>query len=220
MDTAAAKKSLRAAILSRLRAKADAQRAADSAALRALLSPILAEMEQQAGRPLCVALYAALPHEVNLLPLLQEHPQHCYAFPRCLPGRQMSFHCVSQPSVELTPGAMGILTPLPGLPLMEPERVDLLLVPGVAFTERGERLGYGGGFYDNFIPRCRRARVLALAFAEQLVETLPTEAHDLRVPQLMVAAATSTAPSQQAAHPARQVPPCGANPPPGPFPAA
>ncbi len=186
MDTvAAAKQRLRATILSWLRARTSAQRVADSAALRALLFPILAEEEHARGHALNIALYAALPHEVDLLPLLKEHPRHSYAFPRCHKGRQMSFHVVNCPERELSPGAMNILTPLPQLPVMEPESIDLLLVPGVAFTSNGERLGYGGGFYDTFIPRCVNARLLALAFAEQMVESIPTESHDLRLPLVL-----------------------------------
>ncbi len=185
MDRVAAKKSLRATVLSRLKARASAQRAADSAALRALVSSVLAEMESSLSRPLHVALYAALPHEVDLLPLLREHPQHCYAFPRCQHQRQMSFHVVRAPEEELRPGAMGILTPLPHLRAMEPEEIDLMLVPGVAFTKQGERLGYGGGFYDTIMPRCPQARLLAVAFAEQVVEQLPTEEHDIRLPQVL-----------------------------------
>ncbi len=176
---------LRTAVLTRLRAIPAARRVAGSAALRALLRPILMEMEAACGRPLRVALYAALPHEVDLLPLLQEYPQHCYAFPRCGRGRQMRFLCVSSPATELQPGAMDIPAPLPHLPEMPPESIDLLLVPGVAFTASGERLGYGGGFYDTFIPRCPQARLAALAFAEQMVEALPTEEHDVRLPLVL-----------------------------------
>ncbi len=176
---------IRAAVLSRLRVRTGAQCAADSAALRARLAPLLAQMEHALARPLNVALYAALPHEVDLLPLLQEHPQHRYAFPRCHSGRRMSFHVVSSPADELRPGAMGILTPLPHLPEMPPQSIDLLLVPGVAFTAEGARLGYGGGYYDTFIPRCPQARLLALAYEEQMVESLPTEPHDIRLPQLI-----------------------------------
>ncbi len=185
MDAVAAKKRLRATVLARLRARHSAQCAADSAALRARLFPILAEMERELGRPLNIALYAALPHEVDLLPLLREHPQHRYAFPRCHAGRQMSFHYVTSPEKELAAGALGIRTPRALLPRLAPAEVDMLLVPGVAFTAHGERLGYGGGFYDTFIPRCPQARLLALAFAEQMVPAIPREEHDILLPQVI-----------------------------------
>jgi 5-formyltetrahydrofolate cyclo-ligase len=80
---------------------------------------------------------------------------------------------------------MGILAPAPHTEYVEPEEIDLLVVPGVAFTRDGKRMGYGGGYYDRFIPLCTNARIMALAFREQLVDTLPTEEHDLPIPELI-----------------------------------
>ncbi len=173
------KAALRSAVLSRLRAKSAAQRDAESAWLRAKLAPLLE------GEPQRVALYAPLPHEVDLLPLLHEYPQHLCAFPRCLPGRRLAFHRVCKPAEELIPGAMGILAPRSSLPLFAPEELDLVIVPGVAFTEAGARLGYGGGYYDRFLPHCVHATLTALAFAEQILPELPTEAHDLTLPRII-----------------------------------
>ncbi len=195
MEAAQPKAECRQAVLARLRAMNSAQRAEQSAALRALLLPLMQEMEGRLARPLCIALYAPLPHEVNLLPLLREHPQHRYAFPRCLPGRQLAFHVVSSPAEDLEAGAHGTLAPRAALPCVEPQELDLLIVPGVAFTPAGERLGYGGGYYDRFLPRCPQARVLALAFAEQMVEWLPTEAHDRRLPLVIQPATRAVNPS-------------------------
>ncbi|MGN0867924.1 MAG: 5-formyltetrahydrofolate cyclo-ligase [Akkermansia sp.] len=178
MTEADAKKQLRRAMLSRLKAAAAADPCGErSAMLRELLRPILSS-----DKPLLVGLYYPLAHEVNLLPLLRDYPQHRYAFPRCLGARRMEFRIVRDLARDVAPAAMGIPAPLAHCPAVEPAELDLILVPGVAFTPAGERLGYGGGFYDNYLPRCTRARRLALAFAEQLVDSLPTEPHDCRVP--------------------------------------
>ena len=57
---------------------------------------------------------------------------------------------------------------------------DLVLVPGLAFSRAGHRLGRGGGFYDRFLTgRARNAHKLGICFASQLVDCIPTEEHDV-----------------------------------------
>lgn len=176
------KQELRREVLQRLKAAAKADPAQlRSARLRRELGKMLG------GSAQCIALYAPLPHEVNLLPLLQEYPQHDYVFPLCQPGRQLEFRRVRNAATELVPGAMNIPEPAAHTLAVSPECIDILIVPGVAFTASGERLGYGGGYYDRFIPRCAQARLVALAFPEQLVDSIPTDEHDLRIPQLITA---------------------------------
>jgi 5-formyltetrahydrofolate cyclo-ligase len=59
---------------------------------------------------------------------------------------------------------------------------DVVVVPGLAFTLDGRRLGQGGGHYDRFLARLRAdCTTVGAAFAEQLVDDLPTEPHDIRV---------------------------------------
>lgn len=174
------KQELRREVLHRLKAAAAADPAQlRSAALREKLASVLE------GSARCVGIYAPLPHEVNLLPLLHEYPQHSYAFPRCMPERKLQFCIVRNLEDDMEPGAMGIPAPARHTRTVTPMEIDILIVPGVAFTPQGDRMGYGGGYYDRFIPQCTNARVMALAFDEQLKETLPTEEHDLRIPELI-----------------------------------
>ncbi len=67
-------------------------------------------------------------------------------------------------------------------PEIPAEELDLILTPGAAFDRQGYRLGYGGGFYDRLLER-RRPGVpaIGLAFSEQLIDALPTEAHDQKL---------------------------------------
>lgn len=167
-------------MLARLRAIPAEQRTVRSAALRSGLRDMLSGPE-----PLNVAIYAALPHEVDLQPLLQEYPQHHYAFPRCGKGGSMQFHLVTNSELQLRPGAMGIPTPLPELPVIPPQHLHLIIVPGVAFSPDGARLGYGGGYYDRYLPLCPGAIRVATIYPEQLVSYIPTESHDLRIPHLI-----------------------------------
>lgn len=80
---------------------------------------------------------------------------------------------------EPVPGAYGILEPAPNWPLVEPREVELVVLPGVAFDRQGNRLGYGGGYYDRTLPLMDQAVRVALAYSFQVVAALPAEAHDV-----------------------------------------
>lgn len=79
---------------------------------------------------------------------------------------------------EVREGRWGIREPL-GEPF-DPQLIDLVVVPGVAFTRSGLRLGHGKAYYDRFLPRTRAATV-GVCFAEQLLDDLPVEPHDVRL---------------------------------------
>ena len=62
------------------------------------------------------------------------------------------------------------------------ESVDTVLVPGLAFDRRGNRLGFGAGWYDRILARCRHgAAFVGIAFDEQLFFEIPAESHDVRM---------------------------------------
>lgn len=69
---------------------------------------------------------------------------------------------------------------------VDPESIDLIIVPGVAFTIDGCRLGHGKAYYDRFLPSTRGFTVGA-CFREQLVDELPTEPHDVRLHKVVAA---------------------------------
>ena len=59
---------------------------------------------------------------------------------------------------------------------------DVVIVPGIAFTLAGDRLGQGGGWYDRFLAEIRADCVtIGVCFAEQIVESLPVESHDVTI---------------------------------------
>lgn len=87
---------------------------------------------------------------------------------------------------ELVVGKYGILTPADdALHFTSPEEIDLILVPGAAFTRDKNRLGMGGGFYDRFLPQAVNALKVGLGFNFQLVDRMPVEAHDLKLDMLV-----------------------------------
>ena len=81
---------------------------------------------------------------------------------------------------ELKPGIWGILEPESNEEL--DEELDLIIMPGVAFTKHGERIGYGGGYYDKFLEKANpKIPKVALAFSLQVLEELPQESFDIKV---------------------------------------
>lgn len=70
------------------------------------------------------------------------------------------------------------------------EHMDLIIVPGVAFDEQCNRLGYGKGFYDKLLSRVRGQGssvrcLIALAYEEQIVESIPSESYDIRMDKII-----------------------------------
>ncbi len=68
--------------------------------------------------------------------------------------------------------------PVPAANAPIQQRIDVALVPGLAFTESGERLGQGGGHYDKFLADHPDVIAIGLCYSWQIVKALPTEPHD------------------------------------------
>lgn len=73
-------------------------------------------------------------------------------------------------------------------PIVPAEALDMIVVPLVAFDRAGARLGYGGGCYDRYLPTLSSAcQIIGIAFDEQRVDHVPTDAHDLPLPNIVSA---------------------------------
>ena len=109
-------------------------------------------------------------------------------YPR-VDGETLVFEEVNDLS-RLAPGAFGVLEPRGGRAVAV-DRIDVLLVPGVAFDRSGHRLGYGKGFYDRAIAKCSDNTVrVGFAYDFQVVDALPVGEHDQPVAALMTESRT------------------------------
>jgi len=81
---------------------------------------------------------------------------------------------------DFVSGAYGIREPrLEDEQIVAPEKIDVVIVPGVGFDRHGGRLGYGGGYYDRFLPRLSPQAVkIAIAYDCQVLPEIPLEPHD------------------------------------------
>ena len=100
--------------------------------------------------------------------------------PRALPGGRLEHYEIGSLQ-DLEPGRFGLLEPPPdSARAVDPSAIDLVLVPGIVFDREGFRAGFGGGYYDRFLAAID-APSIGLAFALQLVDRVPREAHDVPV---------------------------------------
>ena len=81
---------------------------------------------------------------------------------------------------NLKPGPKGVLEPDDSICKAVPiDCIDIAIVPGIAFDEKGARIGIGTGFYDRLIPDLPiTTRKVALAFEDQILQQIPMESHD------------------------------------------
>lgn len=108
------------------------------------------------------------------------------AVPYC-PGNDIIPCLINDIDHDIGQGKFGVPEPLQDrIKTVDPEEIDLVLVPGVAFDLKGNRLGYGKGYYDRFLPKVRKdAPVIGLAFACQLVESIEAEEQDFKMTLLV-----------------------------------
>jgi 5-formyltetrahydrofolate cyclo-ligase len=127
-----------------------------------------------------VLFYAPLAGELDVWPLLETAiaSGKMAALPRFAPNTKSYVACeVREPASEVKPGHLGIREPTEGCAKVRVNRLDLVLVPGVAFDLHGRRLGRGKGFYDQLLAAVR-GKTCGVAFDEQIVREVPVEPHD------------------------------------------
>ena len=85
--------------------------------------------------------------------------------------------------LDLIEGKFGVLEPMKK-ELYE-GKIDVVIVPGVAFDENGSRIGFGKGYYDKFLEKFKDSLRIGLAFEEQIVDFIPSEEHDKSVDMII-----------------------------------
>lgn len=136
-----------------------------------------------------IFFFASFRSEVSTLPLIEEsfHLGKRVVLPLVNnEAKKLRLYEIEDLS-EVSPGFMGIPEPdVSGERRMDINNIDLVIMPGVAFDLMGNRLGYGAGYYDKLLSRLKRhIPLIALAYEEQIVESLPSEPHDIKVHKIV-----------------------------------
>jgi len=140
---------------------------------------VSAALLSESKTPLKVGLYRPLQFELDLSPLESLFKQKNYrlCYPRVVSNEIKEIEFVDMTDSlerreDWTVGSYGILEPALHKTAFEPKQLDLILVPGVAFGQSGERIGMGAGYYDRFLPLATNALRVSLIFDLQLFESL------------------------------------------------
>ena len=196
------KAELRRAVIARRNAIDLDIRAAKSAVVCARLVELLDRLDATAPRT--VAVYAAMDSEVDPAAFAAAAAARGWrvAYPCMLSasdaaacGQRMCMRTVAAGDVSAAPFIAHPTRAFAATdidnnrcPIVPAAELDMVVVPFVAFDRTGARLGYGGGCYDRYLPMLSPAcQIVGIAFDEQRVEHVPTEAHDLPLSNIISA---------------------------------
>ena len=196
------KAELRRAVIARRDAIGLDVRAAKSAAICARLIKLSGHPDAAASRT--VAVYAAMGSEVDSAAFAAAAAKRGWrvAYPCMLSatdtaacGQRMCMRAVAVGDASVAPFIAHPTRTFAAtdidsgrFPIVPAEALDMIIVPLVAFDRAGARLGYGGGCYDRYLPMLSPAcHVIGIAFDEQRIDHVPTDAHDLPLPNIISA---------------------------------
>ncbi|MFB6729223.1 5-formyltetrahydrofolate cyclo-ligase [Bacillus mobilis] len=134
-----------------------------------------------------IGITLSMENEVNTYPIIEKAWEEGkkVVVPKCNKGtRTMTFRQISNFD-QLETVYMNLREPIPALTEeVGADDIDLQIVPGVAYTGRGERIGYGGGYYDRYLVHYK-GKTLSLAYSFQMVEHIPVEPFDKNVEKII-----------------------------------
>ncbi|KMN44226.1 5-formyltetrahydrofolate cyclo-ligase [Bacillus sp. LK2] len=134
-----------------------------------------------------IGITLSMEHEVDTYPIIEKAWKEGkkVVVPKCNRGtRTMSFRQISN-FEQLETVYMNLREPIPMLTEeVDTDKINLQIVPGVAYTQRGERIGYGGGYYDRYLVHYK-GKTLSLAYDFQIVKHIPVEPFDKNVEKII-----------------------------------
>jgi len=131
-----------------------------------------------------IATYLSFPHEFQTQELIEQALRDCkkVLIPKTYSKGRMDF-VVYDPQ-QLVKTSFGLLEPQGDLEVVDVSQIDLIHVPGLAFTTEGYRIGYGGGYYDRYLEHFT-GHTLSTVYPCQIRDFIP-EDHDIPVQEVLI----------------------------------
>jgi 5-formyltetrahydrofolate cyclo-ligase len=145
------------------------------------------EMSDEFKKAQTILTYYPLDDELDISSLIISNPNKTWAIPRPI-GKGLMLCFETDELYNLLSLKNGLKVPIATSNLIQPEKFDLVIVPGLAFDKKGYRLGRGGGYYDRFINRLsKKCKTIGVIAKELYMEKLPfIEEHDQPVDKVLV----------------------------------
>jgi len=135
-----------------------------------------------------IMLFLSMPDEPQMVNIIE----HAWRQGKtvCVPHMRKQFGVMDAARIDsmdgLLRGRLNLMVPDPTqLNLVDPELIDLIVVPAVAYDDKGNRLGMGAGYYDRFIPHAPKAILIGAIWSSQIVDQVPTGQYDQSVHYLL-----------------------------------
>ncbi|HCC51560.1 MAG TPA: 5-formyltetrahydrofolate cyclo-ligase [Porphyromonadaceae bacterium] len=130
----------------------------------------------------CIALYHSIKGEVETVSLIEEWYQKKKIALPVISGKDLRFYSYTGKE-DTTTGVFGIREPIRSEEITT-EKIDLFIVPGIAFDRNLNRMGRGKGYYDRFLSETEKP-IIGLCFGFRLIEHIPTEKHDKKMTMIL-----------------------------------
>jgi len=153
--------------------------------MQQLTKVVTSRVEWQAAQTVAISIAQGdeLPTALLIQIALQQGKQ--VVVPKVAPQKQMNFHKIDE-NTQYTKSSFGLLEPLDA-PIIAPEQIDFFLVPALGFDENKHRLGFGGGYYDRYLPQTNGYK-LGATITQNFVTpaSWPTEPTDIKMDEVLI----------------------------------
>lgn len=149
---------------------------------RIISNSVISTKEYQSS--FSVGIYYSIGSEVKTFDIIKHSLENKkeIALPRVIDSTKIQFFKIMEDKFEkikFTKGKYGIFENSMSTTIID--KIDLLIIPGIAFDLKGYRIGYGKGYYDRFLSLGKSKCIMGLSYESQIINGIPNNEHDIPV---------------------------------------